>query len=95
MKIVTAKVHIKPGKSGEFIEAYRWMQPFVMSDPGALLYSLNQSTENPDDFIFYEQYEDEKALAYHLSTEHFKKFAGTIEALFAGPGEIGHWAQVV
>jgi quinol monooxygenase YgiN len=46
------------------------------------------------DFIFYEQYEDEEALGYHLSTEHFKKFAGTIEPLFAAPGEIGHWNEV-
>jgi quinol monooxygenase YgiN len=94
MKIVTAEVHIKPDKCEEFIAAYKWMQPLVMNDPGAILYSLNRSAENQTDFIFYEQYEDEAALGYHLSTEHFKKFAATIEPLFAGPGEIGHWVEV-
>ncbi len=95
MKIITAEVHIAPGKAEEFIAAYTWMRPLVMSDPGAILYSLHRSAENPDDFIFYEQYEDEKAIAYHLSTEHFKKFGATIEPLFRAPGEIGHWVEVV
>jgi quinol monooxygenase YgiN len=94
MKIITAKVHVAPGKAEEFIAAYKWMQPLVLKDPGAILYSLHRSAENPDDFVFYEQYEDEKAVAHHLSTEHFKKFAATIEPLFGAPGEIGHWVEV-
>jgi quinol monooxygenase YgiN len=95
MKIITAKVHIQPGRAEEFIAACTWMRPLVMQDPGAILYSLHRSAENPDDFVFYEQYEDEAAIAYHLSTEHFKKFGATIEPLFAAPGEIGHWVEVI
>jgi (4S)-4-hydroxy-5-phosphonooxypentane-2,3-dione isomerase len=94
MKIITAKVHVQPDKCDDFIAAYKWMQPLVLSDPGALLYSLHRSAENPSDFVFYEQYESEEAVGYHLSTEHFKKFAATIEPLFAAPGEIGHWVEV-
>jgi len=94
MKIVTAKVRIQPGKSEEFLEAYRWMKPLVLNDPGAIEYTLHRSTENPDEFIFYERYEDDEAFAYHLSTEHFQKLAATIERLMAVPGEIGQWAEV-
>lgn len=95
MLIVTAKVYIQPGKSEEFIEAYRWMKPQVMNDPGAIVYSLNRSIENPDEFIFCEKYESEEAFAYHLSTEHFKTLAGRIEPLMAKPGDIGKWVEVV
>ena len=95
MKIVTAKVWMQPGKSEEFLEAYRWMQALVLEDPGAIQYTLHRSTENPNEFIFYERYENEEAFAYHLSTEHFKKFAATIDPLMSVPGEISHWVEVV
>jgi quinol monooxygenase YgiN len=94
MKVVTARVRIQPGKSEEFIAAYRWMKPLVLQDPGAVLYELHRSTDDPDEFIFYERYENEEAFAYHLATEHFAKFAATIEPLFGAPGEIGNWLEV-
>ena len=94
MIIITAKVYVKPGKSEEFIEAYRWMHPKVMNDPGAIRYALHRSAENPDEFIFYEQYESDEAFAYHLSTPHFKVLESKIEPLFAKPGEIGKWVEV-
>jgi autoinducer 2-degrading protein len=95
MLTVTAKVWIQPGKSEEFIAAYRLMKPQVMQDPGAILYALNRSLEDPNQFIFCEQYESEEAFAYHLSTEHFKILAGTIDPLMSAPGEIGKWVEVV
>ena len=48
------------------------MRPLVMQDPGAILYELHRSADDPDEFMFYEQYESEEAFEYHLSTEHFK-----------------------
>jgi quinol monooxygenase YgiN len=95
MLIVTAKVWIQPGKSEEFVEAYRRMKPQVIQDPGAISYTLHRSLDNADEFIFFEQYESEEAFAYHLSTEHFKVLAGTIDPLMTAPGDIGRWAEVV
>jgi quinol monooxygenase YgiN len=94
MMIVTAKVKIQPGRSEEFLDAYRWMKPKVLSDPGAVLYELHRSAEDPDTFIFYEQYESKEAFAYHLSTEHFQALAARIDPLMTVPGEIGTWVQV-
>jgi len=94
MLIITAKVQIQPGKSEEFLEAYRWMRPQVLKDPGAILYELHRSSDDPDTFIFYEQYESKEAFDYHLSTEHFKKLAARIDPLMAVPGEIGTWLEI-
>jgi autoinducer 2-degrading protein len=91
MIIITAKVRLKEDAVDEFIDAYRWMHPQVMKDPGAILYSLHRSTEDPNEFLFYEKYEDEDAFAYHLSTEHFKTLSGRIDPLMAAPPEIGKW----
>ena len=93
MLIVTAKVRLKPGASDEFLEAVRVMKPQVMNDPGAILYTLHRSADDPEVFIFYEQYEDKAAFDYHLSTDHFKVLAGRIDPLMAVPGEIGMWVE--
>lgn len=95
MLIVTAKVRMQSGKTEEFVEAVRVMKPKVMQDPGAIRYSLYRSADDPDQFLFYEEYESEEAFEYHLSTEHFKTLASTIDPLMAVPGEIGQWAEVL
>lgn len=95
MVIITAKVKLKSGRSEEFLEAIRVMKPQVMQDPGVIRYSLHRSTEDPDTFMFYEQYENEEAFAYHLSTDHFKVLAGTIDPLMAMPGDIGRWTEAL
>jgi quinol monooxygenase YgiN len=95
MVIITAKVRLQSGRAEEFIGAVRVMQPQVMQDPGAILYSLQRSADDPDVFLFYEQYENEEAFEYHLSTDHFKVLSGKIEPLMAVPGEIGRWVEVL
>lgn len=95
MLIVTAKVRLQDGKAEEFIEAVRAMRPQVMQDPGAVEYDLHRSANDPNEFLFYERYEGEEAFAYHLSTEHFKTLAGTIDPLMAAPGELGQWVEVL
>jgi quinol monooxygenase YgiN len=95
MVIITARVRLQSGRSEEFIDAVRLMKPKVMHDPGAIQYSLHRSPDDPSEFIFYEQYESEAAFAYHLSSDHFKAFAQTIEPLFEVPGDIGKWTEVL
>lgn len=95
MVIITARVRLQSGKSEEFIDAVRSMKPKVMQDPGAIEYSLHRSLDDPNEFIFYEQYESEAAFAYHLSTGHLKALAETIEPLFEVPGDIGKWTEVL
>ncbi len=95
MLIVTAKVKLQSGKADEFIAAVREMQAKVVEDPGAVLYTLHRSTSDPDEFLFYEQYEDEEAFAYHLSTDHLKTLSGKIEPLMVNPGEFGNWVPVL
>ena len=94
MFIVTAKVQVQKGRADEFVEAYRWMHPQVMKDPGAILYSLQRSVEDPDEFLFYEQYESKEAFDYHLSTDHFRALSTRIDPLMAAPPEIVTWAEV-
>lgn len=94
MLIITARIKLQTGTGGEFLDAYRWMRPQVLSDPGAIQYEVHRSTDDPDEFIFYERYENDEAFAYHLSTEHFKTLSGRIDPLMAAPPEIGRWVEI-
>lgn len=94
MLIITAKIRLKIGSTEEFLDAYRSARPQVLNDPGALLYELHRSAQDPDVFLFYEQYEDEEALAYHLSTSHFKALSARIDPLMAAPPEISQWLEI-
>ncbi len=94
MFVVTATVKVRQGRSEEFLEAYRWMKPLVLNDPGARVYALHRSLNDPDEFLFYEEYENEEAFAYHLSTDHFKAISERIDPLMAAPPEIGKWSVV-
>jgi len=95
MLIVTAKVKLQEGKAEEFIEAVRAMQVKVLQDPGAIHYNLHRSTTDPNEFLFYERYEDEDAFDYHLSTDHLKALAAVIDPLMEVPGEFGNWTEVL
>ena len=95
MLIVTAKVKLQEGKAEEFIEAVRVMQAKVLNDPGAIQYNLHRSTTDPNEFLFYERYEDEDAFDYHLSTDHLKALAAVIDPLMEVPGEFGNWTEVL
>jgi quinol monooxygenase YgiN len=44
-------------------------------EPGCVSYVPHQLEDDPDTVMIYEQYVDQKALAAHRETEHFKKHA--------------------
>lgn len=50
-------------------------------EEGNIFYTAYQSTENPSDFIFYEEYKDDSSFEFHLNTEHYKKFAQALGGL--------------
>lgn len=94
MLIVTAKVHLSEGNGEEFLDAVGVMKSKVLDDPGTLSYCLYQSADESNTYMFHETYEDEKAFAYHVSTEHFKQLSGTIDPMMTAPPEIGKWIEV-
>jgi len=43
-------------------------------EPGVVTFIPHQMQDDPDTVLIYEQYRDEKAIAEHRETEHFKKY---------------------
>jgi quinol monooxygenase YgiN len=73
--IVLVARYVGKSRRGDAIEAaLRKMAPLVKErEPGCKLYQAARSQDNPDNFLLYEQYEDEAALLAHRDTPHFKE----------------------
>lgn len=79
--IINAVLKAKSGK-GELLrtELLNLVEASRVED-GCLQYTLHESVENKDTFVFYERWKDEKALVFHINTEHYKNCSQQIEQL--------------
>lgn len=70
--IINAVLKAKSGK-GELLrkELLNLVEASRMED-GCLQYTLHESVENSDTFVFYERWKDEEALTFHMNAEHYK-----------------------
>lgn len=74
MVILVATFLAKPGEEGTIEQAIREAVRLSNTEPGTALYVGHRSTENPREFMLYEQYTDEAALEAHRQTPYFKKW---------------------
>ena len=58
----------------EVAEALRQLTAASRQEPGCVSYIPHHVEGDPDTIVIYEQYLDEKALAAHRETVHFKKY---------------------
>ena len=59
----------------EIAEILRSLATASRQEPGCLHYIPHYVEGNPDTVVIYEQYHDEKALAAHNESPHFKQYA--------------------
>jgi quinol monooxygenase YgiN len=59
----------------EIAETLRQLTTASRQEPGCVSYIPHQLEDDPDTVLIYEQYRDEKALAAHRESEHFKVHA--------------------
>lgn len=73
MIVLVAKYHVKPGSIDKVLEGLRRMKTLVDRDePACEFYQVSRSTEAENLLMLYEHYADQKALAAHRETPHFK-----------------------
>ncbi len=44
----------------------------ICAEPGNLMFIVNRSKDDPNEFLLYEQYKSEQAFIEHQQTPHFK-----------------------
>jgi (4S)-4-hydroxy-5-phosphonooxypentane-2,3-dione isomerase len=80
MQALLARYRVRSGQGDVVVKALQEMGEAVRRDePRCLTYRAARSTEDPDVFVLYEEYEDEAALLAHRETPHFQALIeGTI-----------------
>lgn len=72
----------KPGKGGELKAALQQLAAATVQEPGNICYRLH-TTDDPDEFIIYEQWKNQEALDEHMATVHLKNFLADEGGLLA------------
>ncbi len=82
-KIIIAKIQIIAREEANFLNIASDLIKATRSEPGNLVYTLYQSTENPSEFMVYEEYVDQAAFYAHSTSEAFNFFVKQAGPLFA------------
>ena len=69
---VTAIWEAKPGEADTVATILAQLGTEARKEPGVHLFLVHRNIANPDQFLFYELFEDEAAFAAHQQTPHFK-----------------------
>lgn len=93
---VIANLKVKAGLEDEARQALLAAVAPTRAEPGCLTYDLHQSTTDPTEFLFYENWESEDALKAHATSTsaHRTALRETLGALVDGPGRLTVWRRV-
>lgn len=84
-KVVVARLSIKSEKTDQFLQAAGKIIEETRKEPGCLIYILYQSCFKPvNEFIFYEEYKDQKALDFHNGSAYLNEFFSAITPMLDG-----------
>ncbi len=73
MFVLAAHFKSKSDTVDQVASLLKEMAPLSLSEPGCRAYAINQSLDDPTEFMLYEQYDDAAAFAEHGSSPHFER----------------------
>jgi quinol monooxygenase YgiN len=71
--VVVARWRANAGSEERVIAVLEELMRATRAEPGCVGYQPHQSTDDPRDFLIYEQYADEAGFQAHLESEHFTR----------------------
>ena len=91
---VVAVFHGKKGAADELKnELVKLISP-SRKDEGYIEYRLHQCIDNPDNFMFYENWAGKKYLDAHLNTPHLKTLGPKVAKFLAEPTKVTFWEEI-
>ncbi len=88
MITLTAKLTAKAEKLEEVKQGLHNLVSLTTKEEGCVQYVLHQDVNNPNIFVFYEQFQDQTAFEFHSNAPYIKEFFGKAEELLAVPAEL-------
>jgi quinol monooxygenase YgiN len=86
MLVLIVNFTVQQDKIEQAKEYIRLMQENTRRESGCCLYIGHQSTEDPRNFCFYEQYDDQAALDAHRAAPYFAEYVTKGLASVTEPG---------
>ena len=86
--IVTGRAHVPAEQRARFIEVATAMCASSREDDGCRGYRVHEDVEQPDHFVFVEEWADEEALQRHFAQPHTGAFMRDLAGLLTGPAEV-------
>jgi quinol monooxygenase YgiN len=84
MIVLIAMLRAKQGKEKQVEGILKAMIPNVQNEKGATKYILHRAKDDPNQFLFYEEYTDQAALDVHNATSYFKELGKNLNGLLDG-----------
>lgn len=94
MLTLIAKIVVKADKIEEAKSGLLALIPPTLKEKGCIDYVLHQSNDNPQLFLFYENWTDRECLENHFANEHVATFSAKAEDLLAEPAELFFLSKV-
>ena len=92
--ILIAKFKVKEGQGKTLEKAFEEVIPLVEKEDGTLAYTLAKSMSSPNEYVVYEKYRDDNALAYHSSTPYLQNLFIAIDPALDGSPEILMYEEI-
>lgn len=85
---VVARFRAKPGQEAALRAVLASLIAPTLAEPGCYQYDLIQHAQDPAEFVFIEDWEDDAALDAHLQTAHVQSGLARGTPLVAAPPEL-------
>ena len=80
---IVANIKVAPGKLDLVKAELEKLIPITRAENGCLQYDLHQDNENPEHFLFYENWESRELWQTHMSAPHLAAYMETTEGAVA------------
>ena len=87
---IIGTVVAKPEKREELLGILSGFVVPTRAEPGCVTYNFHCDSEDPNVFVFYENFASQAALDEHLAKPHLRPLTDRLDELLARPVEIRH-----
>jgi quinol monooxygenase YgiN len=88
MIVTVGRVTTDAQRREELVRVGQAVAQASRAEDGCIDYRIYQDMENPDEFVFVEEWESDEALRRHFATSHVAEFMQAILATLAGPPDV-------
>jgi quinol monooxygenase YgiN len=91
---VIARMRAKPGQEALLRKLLLSLIEPTRAETGCINYDLHESTSNPGEFLFHENWTTVAALEAHLNSPHIAEAFRQVPDLLIAPPELTQWNRI-